>query len=443
MKKKFCKGFLALTFTLLCLKIPAQQALKIGETLPESFWTTPLQVVNHPEKTITLDKDRGKLILLDFWNTWCSACLKAFPKMEALQKDLGDQVRILAVTSHDRPTLEKFFATKNGQRFKNIVSVTAEPALAKYFPHKGVPFIVWVKDGKLLNTTDGEQVTAQNIREILSGETATLQTVAQMDRARPLMLDESFDRQRNVSMLNYSVLLRGAVPDIGSGGTMRYTAGKKANGRQFTNLPLKDIYYAVAYELFKAKKGAGIFSEKRMLTEVADASKINGTLRPDGTYDGKDLYSYDLTLSPEKADSLYSYMLQDLNRHTTFAANIERRSVDCLVLKRTGTQDKMASKGGELISTFPRTPSVLQNAPLWHMVNMINGTPAIVLPLIDETEYTGNVDLRVSGVTSPEQLSKELARYGLTIIQEKRILDMLVITDRQDYKQIVENNNQN
>ena len=159
MKKKFCRAFLALTFTLLCLKIPAQTALKIGEPLPETFWITPLQVVNHPDKTITLEKDRGKLILLDFWATWCAACLKNFPKMEELEKQFEGKLKVIPVTKENHAVLNKFFASKNGQRYKNLESVAADKILSQLFPYTAIPFIVWIKDGKLISTTDAEQVT--------------------------------------------------------------------------------------------------------------------------------------------------------------------------------------------------------------------------------------------------------------------------------------------
>src|SRR5690606_25618155 len=108
-----------------------------------------------------------KLILLDFWATWCSACLKGFPKMEDLQKQFGDRLKIIPVTSQDRGTLEKFFTSKNGQRFASLQSVVGDQHLKKLFPHVGVPFIVWIKDGKLLNTTDSEQVLSGNITKVL------------------------------------------------------------------------------------------------------------------------------------------------------------------------------------------------------------------------------------------------------------------------------------
>jgi thiol-disulfide isomerase/thioredoxin len=115
--------------------------LKIGDAVPNSVWTAPMEVVNHSQKTIKLSEDKDKLILLDFWNTWCSACLTGFPKMEELQKKFSGKIKILAVSNQDRATLEKFFASKNGQRYKEILSVAGDKILHSQFPHKGVPIL--------------------------------------------------------------------------------------------------------------------------------------------------------------------------------------------------------------------------------------------------------------------------------------------------------------
>ncbi len=433
MKKKFCKGFLALTFTFLCLKIPAQQALKIGDTLPESFWTTPLQATGGQKETQIFNADRNKLILLDFWATWCSACLLSFPHMEALQKEFADQIKIQAVTAQDRALIEKFYQTKNGRRFSHLNTLVGDTMLKKLFPHLGIPFVVWIKDGKVLTTTDSGQVTAENIRKVLQGN-GSLQQVVQMDRSRPLFLSEAFDRQQQLTLQSYSIFARGAVPDIGGGGTFRYTAARKVKGQQFTNLPLFDIYFSLGYHLFQQYGVREAFSEKRMVLNVRNMELLKGKLAADDLYDGDSLYNYELIVPDDQAEHLYTYMLQDLNRYAPFEIKIEKRPAKCLVLKRTTTQDRMATKGGPSRSTFPRSPSVLQNAPLKNMVNMLNGNTPVDLPVIDETGYSGNVDLQVSAVTTTDNLRKELKPYGLDLVEEIRPLEMMIITERSGTK---------
>jgi thiol-disulfide isomerase/thioredoxin len=80
-------------------------------------------VVNHSQKTLNLSEDKSKLILIDFWNTWCSACLMNLPKITSLQQKFGDRIRILPVSNQDKPALEKFFASQNGKKFNTLTSV--------------------------------------------------------------------------------------------------------------------------------------------------------------------------------------------------------------------------------------------------------------------------------------------------------------------------------
>ncbi|MDV3885975.1 hypothetical protein CMT90_03380 [Elizabethkingia anophelis] len=206
MKNIFCRGLLSLVLLILFSGVSAQKKqLKIGDKLPDAVWNTNLEMVNYPQKTLTLSAYKDRLILLDFWATWCGGCLQNFPKMESLEKKYGDKIKILAVSNESRGVLEKFFSSKNGQRYKEIHSVAEDQLFEGLFPHRGIPFIVWLKDGKVLNTTDAEQVSEETINEILKGESSSLQTVVQQERDRPLMLSENFDL--DIGMFKYYIRL--------------------------------------------------------------------------------------------------------------------------------------------------------------------------------------------------------------------------------------------
>ena len=431
MQKKFCRGLLSLALTGIALLAYAQNPLKIGDALPKQFWETPLQMVNTPQKTTTLSADKDKLILLDFWNTWCSACILNFPKMEELQKQFGDKVKILAVSNQDRATLEKFFASKNGSKYNQVQSVAADKMMHNLFPHLGVPFIIWIKDGKLLSTTDAEQVNRESISAVLQGGKNNLQTIVQVSRDRPLMLSEDFDNQKNVDLLNYAFMTKGYLPQIGSGGTFRKTKAGKTYGYQMTNVPLKDILFSVGYHLFADKKDPNEFNEKRMVFEVADPSKILGLSQPDGTYERNLMYSYEFIVPQDKPETLYPAMLDNLSHFTDYDISIENRRTKCLVLQRIPGPDRLKTTGGEFNNTFPQSPAVLQNSPLQGMVNMINGNTPIRLLMLDETGYTDHVDLSISGVQTAEQLSKELEKYGLRVIRDYRNVELLVVRDKK------------
>lgn len=431
MKKKFCREILSLTIlALLFLQLPAQQkALKIGDAIPEKVWTTPLSVVNAPQKTIELGKDRDKLILLDFWATWCGSCLKNFPKMEALEKQFEGKLKVLPVTGEDLATLDKFFASKNGQRFKNLISVAGDPFLSKIFPHYAIPFIVWIKDGKVLNTTDASQVTADNIQEILQGKKSSVETVLQIGRDRPLMLAEQFDLEKKTTLVNYALLSKGRIKAIAPGSGFHRSNDGVVYGRQWTNISLMNIYRGIAYELFEKENTP--FSEKRLVNLVKNPEAIDFTITHEDDPVDDRLYNFEFIVPQNKADQLYPNMFRALNEFSGYSALIEKQRTKCLVLKKTGASDDLKTKGGTVVSNVLKTTVILRNAPLEHLIVYLNVNNQFTdLNVIDETGYTDNVDLNLGTVKDLAELKKALQKYGLTLIEEERDLSMLVVRDR-------------
>lgn len=242
------------------------------------------------------------------------------------------------------------------------------------------------------------------------------------------MLSEDYDRQKNIQLLNYSFFAKGPIPDAVVRNVPPEPMSGMINGRQFTNLPLWDMYYAIGFELFR-KKSQESFTGKRMLIEVKEPRKLMLQQKADGSNDTSNLYNYEFIIPESKANTLYQYMLDDINRYSGYTVTLEKRPVQCLVLVRTSQKDKLASKGGEKRSTFPRTPSILRNAPLRNMINMLNGEIPIKEIFIDETGYTGNVDIEVSDVKDIPTLRKELKKYDLDLIPAERNLLMMVIKD--------------
>lgn len=75
--------------------LPAPLALKPAATLTSTIpdFTLP----DLQGKSVRLSDFRGKVVLLNFWATWCTACLAEIPDLVALKKKSGDQVIVLGV----------------------------------------------------------------------------------------------------------------------------------------------------------------------------------------------------------------------------------------------------------------------------------------------------------------------------------------------------------
>src|SRR5690606_14220301 len=111
--------------------------LQIGDTIPEWLWQKPLQVVNHPEgkKIITLNDYRGKLIILDFWATWCSNCLAKIKELHLINsEDSHADIAIISVSTQKAKEIETFFSQGrfNGPQFLSIV---VDTLFNKLLPH--------------------------------------------------------------------------------------------------------------------------------------------------------------------------------------------------------------------------------------------------------------------------------------------------------------------
>lgn len=63
--------------------------------------------------THTLADYKGKVVLVNFWATWCAPCRKEMPALDALQSELGGedfQVVTIATGRNAVPKIHEFFA---------------------------------------------------------------------------------------------------------------------------------------------------------------------------------------------------------------------------------------------------------------------------------------------------------------------------------------------
>ena len=102
----------------LAIDLPALEALRVGDMKKLNFHSAPKDVsdkaffLEDDTGTATLADYQGKIILLNFWATWCAPCRAEMPMLSELQAELGgDDFEVLTLaTGRNSPTgILKFF----------------------------------------------------------------------------------------------------------------------------------------------------------------------------------------------------------------------------------------------------------------------------------------------------------------------------------------------
>jgi peroxiredoxin len=57
--------------------------------------------VKDSDRTVALHDFRGKVVVLNFWTTWCEPCIIEMPSLKQMQSQLQSKVTVLAVSTDD------------------------------------------------------------------------------------------------------------------------------------------------------------------------------------------------------------------------------------------------------------------------------------------------------------------------------------------------------
>lgn len=372
----------------------------LGDEMPE--FSLPL--VTNPNQNLSSQDLSGKVILLDFWATWCGPCIVGMKHLGELQRTFPEQLAIVPVSKEEQDKLTAF-VDRRGYDFLFVRDSAA--FLQDYFPYAIIPHSVLIDPtGKVVAITDAKFITEETIRQVLRGEPIDL--VLKQDN---LDFDYQADYWNRDSATEQAFVIEPHIPGIDYY-IQRPKEGAFANRRiSFFNHPVP----ALLVTAFDASWYRVEYQESRFDDD-----------------DPEQLYCVDIIVPPGEEDQLLPTLRARLAENLPYQGRMELRDKDVLVLVPTSRRPAInlpPSEGPlviekEAVDTFKATGATVADFAAWMERYGLAG-----MPVLDETRTAGKsftFDFKFD-TDDPKTFIQGLETMGITFQPANRAVKTLVI----------------
>ena len=139
------------------------------EGISEGFYLPKFEAKYLDNNVFDLAKYSGKYILLDFWGTWCTPCIKLIPELKKLNDDFSNKnFALISVAYDDNPEKVMDFVIKEDMNWSHLFVSTSQndvnSVTSKLKVTKFPTTILISPDGKIV----GRDLAVDKLRELLN-----------------------------------------------------------------------------------------------------------------------------------------------------------------------------------------------------------------------------------------------------------------------------------
>lgn len=387
---------------LLCTTKVSFGQLKNGDAVPDLSFTN---LLNSPVKSASLNQLKGKIVLVEFWATWCGSCLVAMPHLKALQAKYPQSLQVIAVTDETEKRAGLYIKTKPANFW---FAIDTGRTIAQVFPHQLIPHAVLIgPNGKLIAVTSPEAITEKVIDSLLNKQQVRLP-----EKRDNLVSHEDLIKQNffAADTVQYRFMMQAEIKG-GPGLSTTWLDNKAFSGRRLTciNLPLTTLYMLAN----------GNYPYSRTINE---------------TKSGKNAPVYCLDLIVKNYTDLLPALQKELSKRFDVQAKIKPILKEVQVLRITdpakfGSIKRNASGNRTYYSRHGEIDQEMITMPEFAQFLEDYGTNKLV---VDETGNKEKLDIKFSfQPENPQSLLDILAGMGLRLTKEQREISMLVLYKQQ------------
>ena len=383
------------------------------------------QVLNHHKNYDELDNHKGKVVILDFWATWCSPCLKGFSHLQELREEFKGDVEVFMVTTSDSAQRIKKFLEKFKTGLPIVIDTTY--TIQKEFPYRTIPHTIVLDGNRIVKAVSTpEELTADIITKIINGESHGLEEKRDYKHSSDTKKEGNADN---------------SLPSMGGDIAFDFSVTKGYEPTLSNRLDAitRDTVLVVRRGIAGIhKKIHGERTWSRVLFERnGQVETINEIERSDTIVfpEKDDMYNVRLVAPGMSIEEKQQFLFNYFETVSPLRSRKEKRKVKAWVLRRTTDElllppSDPSKKGGAMSGAGVH----LSNADLSWLVFFMEGFGNFGgRPVVDETGLKGEYELKLSYLTEdPDAFFKELNTLGLEAVLEEREVEMLIIYDRRD-----------
>lgn len=408
------------------------KALKVGDAVPDFVFP----VLNYDRDSIRISDFRGKILILDFWSTWCATCIAQFPKLTRLQETFRDDIVIMPLGLHrgDDRAIRDFYwkkvATDTAVRLPTALNNAADTLFDHYLPNFGLPHLVWIdREGKIAATTDHLAVNEQNLRRLIDG-TLPPMTTKQMKRivreSDPFLINQAF-RDSSATAVAFTGY-QDSLYHLGNPLLYR----NEHYQRLYAVNWLVERLYRTAYH---GRYGDRYFFSRERIRKsnrypylhYSDTESYDNWQMDE--FNRTQLFCYERIMPAQvPRETFFDEMIRDLDHHFGIKSSIIRRDTVCLMLL---CLPEPGGRNNESTASLkdPKTHHNFTKLPISRFVSMLRnrdnyGIEHMIVDGTGETTVTLSLPRKTSGL---EELNQILKRQGFYLEERHVEIEMLLL----------------
>lgn len=143
-----------------------QERVKIGKIAPDFSFPT----FADSTKKIGVSSYRGKILLIDFWASWCGPCRSEIPRLKEYYKKYRDKgVEFLSVSIDSKKDAWKKALDEEKMSWEQVLATNSGNEIMDLYQFSGIPFIILLdENGKIIaKNLRGEKI-GKEIEKLLS-----------------------------------------------------------------------------------------------------------------------------------------------------------------------------------------------------------------------------------------------------------------------------------